>query len=250
MKAYRLITLTFLVLTLAAAAFAQGNGNGNGNRPPRTPTPTPTPAPVISAKFNYCAPGDVACQTANRARQDVDTPYVNSSQGVSIANATSSTGDIVIYLENSTRSVVYDLRGMVHMGNPQPTWTSTPQNFKVQFVIHDANVLKTFGSCATSAFCEENMESAMNGGFYIGKIRYRFQWNPDSVLQYINWVEPTSHVNINYKRDATGQTWTVTPKETSPFSGIYLAGMQVENKNNTTFGGQYNMPFTLVVTVR
>lgn len=88
----------------------------------------------------------------------------------------------------------------------------------------------------------------MNGGFYINRVRYRFQWNPDSVLQYINWVEPTSNVNINYKRDETGQTWTVTPIQKENFH--YLAGMQVEDKNKITFGGQYNMPFSLVVTVR
>lgn len=244
MRIDRIVIVVTALLVLSTAAFAQ-----KGGKPKPSPTPTPVPV-VVTAQFNHCVAGDTACETANRVRQDVNRAFTSGSEGVSIANATSSTGDIVIYLENSTRSVVYDLRDRVHDGNPQPTWTGTPQNFKVQFVLHDANLLKTYGSCASSSVCEENMVSAMNGGFYIGKVRYRFQWNPGSVLQYINWVEPTSAVNINYKRDEGGQTWTVTPIETSPFSGRYLAGMQVEDRNRISFGGQYNMPFHLVISVK
>ena len=241
MKTFRTIYLVLIVLTLSGMAAAQKG------KP--SPTPTPTPA-VITAKFNYCAPGDTVCEAANRVRQDADRAYTNGQDGVVMSSALNSTGDIVIFLNDSTRTAVYDLRDRVHDGNPQPTWTSTPQNFKVQFVIHDANNLKAQGTCAgAAAVCEENMVSAMNGGFYIGKVRYRFQWNPTSVLTYINWVEDTSPVNINYKRDATGQTWTVTPIETSPFSNRYLAGMQVEDRRES-FGGQYNMPFTLVVNVK
>jgi hypothetical protein len=216
---------------------------------PRKPAPSPTPTPkVVTAQFGYCAAGDTVCEGTNRVRQDANRPFTNGSEGVSIANATSPSGDIVIYLDNSTRSVVYDLRDRVYTGNPQPTWTSTPQNFKVQFVLHDANAVKTMGDCATMAVCEANLVSAMNGGFYIGKVRYRFQWNPGSVLQYINWVVPTSPVNINYKRDATGETWTLTPVQNASFQ--HLAGMQVEDRNNISFGGQYNMPFNLTVKVR
>jgi hypothetical protein len=239
MKSFRIVTLIVAILTLPAIAAAQ--------KAKPQPSPTPTPA-VITAQFNFCLAGDTACETANRVRQDVNRPYTNGSEGVWIANTTNSSRDIVIYLENSTRSVIYDLRDRVHTGNPQPTWTSSPQNFKVQFVVHDANLLKTTGQCATSSVCEANKTSAMNGGFYIGRVRYRFQWNPGSVLQYINWVEPTSPVNINYRRDSTGQTWTITPIQKD--NSYYLAGMQVEDGRNITFGGQYNMPFSLVIKVR
>jgi hypothetical protein len=241
-KSFRAATFVIIIIALSTAAYSQ-----KGKPPKPSPTPTPTP-PVVRATFNYCTAGDTACQSANRVRMDVDRPYTSGQEGVSIAGATGTTGDIVIYLGDSTRSVVYDLRDVVHTGNPQPTWTSTPQNFKVQFVLHDANLLKTAGACATSAVCEANMVSALNGGFYIGRVRYRFQWNPWSVLEYINSVEDTSPVNIYYTRDASGQTWTVTPIET--VSGRYLAGMQVEDRNRITFGGQYNMPFRMVITVQ
>ena len=57
MKTFRTIYLVLIVLTLSGMAAAQKG------KP--SPTPTPTPA-VITAKFNYCAPGDTVCEAANR----------------------------------------------------------------------------------------------------------------------------------------------------------------------------------------
>lgn len=235
MKLIRSIVLFAFTLALPIVVSAQGNK-------PR-PSPTPTP-PVISAKFNFCTTGDTACETANRVRMDVNRPLVNGQENVSIT----SSADIIIGVGN--RSLMYDLRDRVHDGNPQPAWTSAPRLVKPQIYVHDGYDARTLSGCSTEPTCEYNMVTAMNGGgFTIDRIYYRLQWNPDSLLQYINWVEDTSYVNVNYKKDATGETYTITPIAKF-LGGPFLAGLQGERGNTITFGGQYNLPFTLVVTVR
>ena len=221
------------------------------------PSPTPTPVPVTtSAKFADCSviadeAERVACESSNRVRMDADRPYVDGQDGVAIAFYPGGSNDLTINLQTSQRTVIYDLREMVHMGSPQPSWTSTPQNLKLHF-----NVLKAYNAklqaICVDGVCEGNYVTGMNGGGYtIDGITYRTQWNPGSAQPYINWVEPTSPVNVHYYKDATGETWTITPIQKD--NGYYLAGLQGESgsgkKSSVTFGGQYNMPFTLTVQV-
>lgn len=243
MKYTRVLILPIIFLTMALCVSAQ-NGNGKGK-----PSPTPTPTPVvISAKFVFCAAGDTACETANRVRQDVDRPYVNGSEGVAISWNVGVSGDLTINLQNSQRTVIYDLRDRVHDGNPTPSWVSTPQNLKLHFNSHEAHTAKVMATCV-DGICEGNHITSLNGGGYtFDQTTYRTQWNPNSVQPYINFVEPTSYVNVHYYKDATGETWTLTPIQKD--NGYYLAGLQGEKKRTVTFGGQYNMPFRLVVTVR
>jgi hypothetical protein len=237
MRIVRSIAFLLLVLALPLLVSAQP-----GARRP-SPSPTPTP-PVISAQFVFCAAGDTACETANRVRQDVDRPMVNGQENVSIT----SSGEFRIAVGN--RSIMYDLRDRVHTGNPQPAWTSAPRLVKPGFVSPGVYSAKTLSGCSSEPTCEYNHVTTLNGGgFTIDRIYYRLQWNPDSILQYINWVEDTSYVNVNYRKDATGETYTITPIATF-LGGPYLAGLQGEKGNNITFAGQYNLPFTLVVTVR
>jgi hypothetical protein len=250
MKFTRILILPIIFLTMALCVSAQ-NGNGKGKPSPSpTASPSPTPAPVvISVRFVYCVAGDTACETANRVRQDVDRPYVNGSEGVAISWNVGVSGDLTINLLNSQRSAIYDYRDRVHDGNPTPSFVNSPQTLKLFFNALKAHRAKENATCV-DGICEGIYEGAMNGGGYtINKVTYRTQWNPGSAQPYINFVEPTSPVNVHYYKDATGETWTITPIQKS--NGYYLAGLQGEKQPNTvTFGGQYNMPFALVVTVR
>ena len=179
---------------------------------------------------------------------DASTPYINGQQGVAIAFYPGGSNDLTINLQTSQRTVIYDLREMVHMGNPQPSWTGTPQNLKLHFNVLRAYNAKLQATC-TDGVCEGNYETGMNGGGYtIDGVTYRTQWNPGSAQPYINWVEDTSAVNVHYYKDATGETWTITPVQKE--NGYYMAGLQGEKRKTVTFGGQYNMPFTLIVQVR
>jgi hypothetical protein len=219
--------------------------------------PSPTPTQVITAQFGYCGgvvdPTErAACDAANRVQSDTAMPYINGQAGVAISFNVGVSGDLTINLQNSTRTARYDLRDMVYMGNPQPSWTSTPQNLKLHFNALKAYNAKLQATCL-DGICEGNYVTGMNGGAYtIDGVTYRTQWNPGSAQPYINWVEPTSPVNVHYYKDATGETWTITPIQKE--NGYYLAGLQGESGSGrnvvTTFGGQYNMPFSLVVIVR
>jgi hypothetical protein len=214
--------------------------------------PTPTPTSVTTAAFVYCGgitnAEPTECEAANRVRLEKDTPYVNGQDGVAISFNVGGSGDLTINLQNSKRSVIYDLRDVVHRGSPQPAWTSAPQNLKLHFNALKAYNAKLGATCA-DGICQGTYVTGMNGGGYtIDGVTYRTQWNPYSSQPYINLVEPTSPVNVHYYQDATGETWTITPIQKDNF--YYLAGLQGEQKKTVTFGGQYNMPFVLVVTVK
>lgn len=236
MQNLRALALFIMILAIPTIASAQKG------------KPSPTPAQVISAKFVYCPAANTDCESANRVRQDADRAYVNGSEGVAISFNVGVSGDLTINLNNSTRSVIYDLREMVHMGNPQPTWTSSPRNLKLTFNALKAYNAKSSAACVDGV-CEGNYVTGMNGGGYtIDGVTYRTQWNPGSAQPYINYVEPTSPVNVHYRKDSTGETWTLTPIQKDNY--YYLAGLQGETRKTITFGGQYNMPFSLTVTVK
>ena len=60
-------------------------------------------------KFGYCATGDFACETANRVRNDIDTPYTNRVSDVNaVFNLVS--GSKVLTVGFGTRTVRYDFR--------------------------------------------------------------------------------------------------------------------------------------------
>lgn len=230
------------ILALPVAALAQ------------RPKPSPTPTPVITAQLVHCSSiVDVverdACHAVNRVQSDVNRPYSNGQEGVTIGIDYANTGNLTMNLQDSSRFSRLDLSHMAVQGNPQPVWTSTPQLVKNGYFIHRFLDAKRLSGCSTASTCEYNFVTNMNGGgFTIDGIYYRLQWNPDSVLQYINAGQPTSKVNINYRKDATGETYTITPLLNE--YGYYLAGLQAERRKSVWFAGQYNIPFTFVVTIR
>ena len=243
----RSVLITTALLTFTAISFGQGKG-----KPSPTPTPTPVPTPIISMQLVHCSSivdqiERDACHASNRVQADANRLYVHGQEGVSIALDSSSAGNIVINLQDSTRSSRLDFSEVVTFGNPQPSF-SGPQLVKNGYYIFGALKAKTDSPCSADPICEFDYVTNMNGGgFTINKIYYRLQWNPDSVLTYINTAQSTSKVNVHYKKDATGESFTVTPILNE--NGYYLAGLQSEAKGKVMPGGQYNMPFSLVVKI-
>jgi len=208
------------------------------------PSPTPTPAQK-SVTFGYCAAGDTACESANRLRSDANRAYVGGTD-VAIDFFPGGSNDITL---NFSRNVIYDFTEQVAIGNPTPSWVSQPLAVK-PFI----NVLTGYNAkllCGSAPTCDIDYQARMNGGgFTIGRVDYRVQWNPESVQPWINVPYVTSYVNVHYVKTATEEYFVVTPKPDG-ILGKALAGLQGEpNTRTTTAGGQYVMPFTLTIKLQ
>jgi hypothetical protein len=231
------INLLLLVLAFGLNLFAQ-----NKQR-------TQITDPSVKASFVYCTPGDTACESSNRARQDLaNTPYTDGQNGViAVFNLVSGSDDLTINLNTAQRTVHYDFREIAAFGNPQPTWWySSPQQDVKAFI----NVLGAYNAklqCGTAATCDINYVTGMNGGgFSISRTDYRLQWHPTSTQPYINTPETTSAVNVHYTKDANGEVFTITPLPNANTSRA-IAGLQATTGKVITAAGQYVMPFTLTV---
>lgn len=227
-----------LVCSIAAQA-QKGKRPGGGNTNPYGAV----------ASFVYCSPGDVACETANRARMDINAPYVDGQDGVDAQFHVGVSGDLTV--ATGSRFVTYDLSHVVNFGAPQPDWwySNPVQNVSVHFNVGNAWAAKE--QCGSAPTCDEHYVTRFNAGNWdMGRNTptNRLQFNPNSIFTYINTPDTTSWVDVHYVKTADDEVWVITPLPNA--GGYYLAGLESGLKRTVTASGQYNMPFTLVVRLK
>jgi hypothetical protein len=237
--------LVLISLGLQVVAFGQkgkkpGGGGSTGN------------ANAVMASFAYCTPNDASCESSNRARMDIDAPYVDGVDGVDAWFNADVSGDLLINLTAGPRTVTYDFRAQVNAGDPDPAWlaASPVQSVSVHINVLDAWAAKV--QCGNAAACDEHYITRMNGGNWNTGRRTptnRLQWNPSSIQPFINTPDQTSDVDVHYIKDTNGERFIITPVP-DIITGYCLAGLQIEETRSTYAGGQYDMPFALYVVFK
>lgn len=227
------------ILACALTGFGQKGG------PPKITNP------VLRASFVYCSPGDLACEAANRVRQDMDADYVHGENSVTAEfQLGSGSRDLTIGLPTTSRAVILDFSVQVHQGSVEPSFrgSSPAQLVKAYINIRGAYYAKE--NCpAASAVCDCVTHAGMGNWRANGdnQTDYAVLWHPEApASRPINSPELTSNVNVRYYRDynGTGEAFVIT---TIPKDGGYsLSGLEAKKRKLTSGAGQYDMPFTLI----
>ncbi|HEY8560300.1 MAG TPA: hypothetical protein VIL74_07975 [Pyrinomonadaceae bacterium] len=227
------------------------------------PSPSPTPNSFVTAEFLTL--GDNGA-TVNKVRMDQPgVPYSNGLNGVAAQFfiGASASRDLVIRLDGSTRTAIFDFTE-VSSGINMPDWISSSpvQSFKPQMNVLGAYFAKE--NCQpVSGVYNCNFVTRMNAGYLYAsgdRVRYSLLWNPETENpRPVNSPEATSFVNVNYQRDALGKdVFTITPlpncaTRANNFTCAetdakrVVAGLEKTSGKSVTSAGQYVMPFTLVV---
>lgn len=235
---------SLFIAALAALALAT---NASSQKPPRATNPG------VTAQFGSCAAADANCKFANRVRNDIATPYANGVNGVSAVFFASGSRDLVIQLNSSTRSVLFDFANVTSpTGAPSWAINSPEQLVKPNFNVFEAYYAKE--RCTpTPGDCSYSHITRMNAGLWkvtsLSNTTYALLWNPTAApTRPVNSPQPTVPVNVHYSRIGSDEVFTITPIPNG--AGQSIAGLEVTARNSVSAGGQYNMPFTLTVRLQ
>ena len=234
---------SLFIAALAALALAT---NASSQKPPTATNPG------VTAQFASCAADDANCKFANRVRNDIATPYANGVNGVSAVFFVSGSRDLVIQLNNSTRSALFDFANVTSSGGA-PGWalSSPEQLVKPNFNVFGAYYARE--NCVpTPGDCSKDYVTRMNAGLWqvsgVSNTTYALLWNPTATTRPVNSPQPTVPVNVHYSRTGTNEVFVITPVPNGV--GQSIAGLEVTKGRSVTGGGQYNMPFTLTVRLQ
>jgi len=235
---------SLFIAVLAALSLVS---TGSSQKPPKATNPG------VTAQFVYCAPTDICDKPANRVRNDIATPYANGVNGVSAVFFASGSRDLVIQLDASTRTALFDFANVTSPGGA-PDWAlSSPE----QLVKPNFNVLGAYyakENCVpTPGDCSNDYLTRMNAGLWkvsgVNNTTYALLWNPTAdSTRPVNSPQPTVPVNVHYSRMGTDEFFVITPVPN--LAGQSIAGLEATRGRSVTGGGQYNMPFTLTVRLQ